>query len=318
MFSLMSLVWMNGMVALASAQTPAAPPKAVLEVFTSVQAIAPGAEFQLALRFKLQPDWHIYWADPGDAGRPPRIKLNAPEGFIAGPLQFPVPTRHVAQGPLSTNILLGQPILLMDIKAPADLPKGDKLNFEVEASWVICKENCLFESQKVTMALPVTATATPTPANIEIFAQAKATHPARESDALKVIPSLSTDKLTAGDSFELVLQLIVPDGMAIAAHEGSAPTAKPLDVFIMPTQFVTFSAPIFPDPRTRKAADASSISEYLGRIFLRIPAKLDPKASAPPTTFEGIVTFQPYNEKSGKYLEPQALSWSLTVPAPGT
>ena len=51
------------------------------------------------LYFKLEPGWHIYWKNPGDAGLPPHIQWTLPKGITAGPMQFPVPKR-LPLGPL--------------------------------------------------------------------------------------------------------------------------------------------------------------------------------------------------------------------------
>jgi thiol:disulfide interchange protein DsbD len=54
---------------------------------------------EVGLYFKLEPGWHIYWKNPGDAGLPPRIQWTLPAGITAGPLLFPAPKR-LALGPL--------------------------------------------------------------------------------------------------------------------------------------------------------------------------------------------------------------------------
>src|SRR5579862_7605636 len=69
-----------------------------------VQLIAPEAQFHpgannVGLYFKLEPGWHVYWKNPGDAGEPPRIKWTTPQWVQPGPLEFPVPKR-LPLGPL--------------------------------------------------------------------------------------------------------------------------------------------------------------------------------------------------------------------------
>ena len=51
------------------------------------------------LYFKLEPGWHVYWKNAGDAGEPPHIHWTLPAGVTAGPLQFPAPKR-LPLGPL--------------------------------------------------------------------------------------------------------------------------------------------------------------------------------------------------------------------------
>src|SRR5215469_2978128 len=69
-----------------------------------VQLIAPDAQFHsgannVGLYFKLEPGWHVYWKNPGDAGEPPHIKWTNSPGVTAGPLEFPIPKR-LPLGPL--------------------------------------------------------------------------------------------------------------------------------------------------------------------------------------------------------------------------
>ncbi len=59
-----------------------------------------GENFErVGLYFKLEPGWHIYWKNPGDAGEPPHIQWTLPKGITVGPMQFPAPKR-LPLGPL--------------------------------------------------------------------------------------------------------------------------------------------------------------------------------------------------------------------------
>jgi thiol:disulfide interchange protein DsbD len=44
---------------------------------------------ELALRFRMEEGWHIYWRNPGDSGLPPDIKLTLPAGVTAGEPRWP-------------------------------------------------------------------------------------------------------------------------------------------------------------------------------------------------------------------------------------
>ena len=39
-----------------------------------VDAVVPGEAFDVGVLFEMEPGWHVYWRDPGDAGDPPRIE----------------------------------------------------------------------------------------------------------------------------------------------------------------------------------------------------------------------------------------------------
>ena len=53
------------------------------------ESIRAGEPFWVGLRLKMEPGWHTYWKNPGDAGLPTRVKWTLPEGFEAGPTDDP-------------------------------------------------------------------------------------------------------------------------------------------------------------------------------------------------------------------------------------
>ena len=62
-------------------------------------SIAPGGSQVVGLAMTLEQGWHVYWVNAGDSGEPPHIDWSLPQGFTAGPMQFPVPSR-LPLGPL--------------------------------------------------------------------------------------------------------------------------------------------------------------------------------------------------------------------------
>ena len=80
------------LVAAARAQDPVK-----LELLSDVSAIEPGASFKVAVRAEIDEGWHIYWNNPGESGLPTLVTWTLPEGFEAGPLNYPVPHRYVQE-----------------------------------------------------------------------------------------------------------------------------------------------------------------------------------------------------------------------------
>jgi thiol:disulfide interchange protein DsbD len=105
-------------------------------------AIAPGEGFRLLLHQRLAPGWHTYWINPGDAGAPPELRLDLPEGWQAGPLRFPTP-RRIPYGPLLNFGYTGEAGFLMELTPPPGLRPGDTVTLEAEASWLVCAELCI-------------------------------------------------------------------------------------------------------------------------------------------------------------------------------
>lgn len=63
--------------------------------------VAPrGAELALGLEVALDPGWHIYWLNSGDAGYPPRLDFGGTPGLVTAELRFPVPHRYDLPGKL--------------------------------------------------------------------------------------------------------------------------------------------------------------------------------------------------------------------------
>jgi DsbC/DsbD-like thiol-disulfide interchange protein len=58
------------------------------------------AEIRLGLHFLLQPEWHVYWKNSGDAGYPPTLRLSGSPVPVQGELLWPAPRRFELRGGL--------------------------------------------------------------------------------------------------------------------------------------------------------------------------------------------------------------------------
>ncbi|MDQ8181724.1 protein-disulfide reductase DsbD domain-containing protein [Pelagicoccus sp. SDUM812005] len=125
------------------------------ELVADVAALRPGQEFQLALRLKMDPHWHVYWINPGDTGLVPEVEWELPEGFEVGPLEFPVPHR-IPTPPLVSYGYEGEIFLLAKARAPESLPVGGTVRINAAANWLVCEEYCIQGDAKVALELPVT------------------------------------------------------------------------------------------------------------------------------------------------------------------
>jgi thiol:disulfide interchange protein DsbD len=48
------------------------------ELIARQQAIQPGQPIELGLHIVPDPEWHVYWRNPGDAGMPPKLTWQLP------------------------------------------------------------------------------------------------------------------------------------------------------------------------------------------------------------------------------------------------
>ena len=89
----------------------------------------------------MDPQWHTYWINPGDAGLATMIKWTLPAGFSAGPIQWPTPEIH-AMGPETTYGYGGDVYLLTSITPPAASATG-LFDIKAHAEWLVCQEECI-------------------------------------------------------------------------------------------------------------------------------------------------------------------------------
>ena len=126
------------------------------ELVAQAQGIAPGQTVYVALRQKIQPDWHTYWKNPGDSGEPTNIKWTLPAGWTAGPFVWPAP-RKLPTGPLMNYGYEGEVLLPMAMTAPADAKPGETVTLKAAAGFLVCKDVCIPEDASLQLTLPVTA-----------------------------------------------------------------------------------------------------------------------------------------------------------------
>ena len=164
-----------GAVVVAAGTSAAGPVRArysEAELFAERAGIQPGETVWLALAIRLDPGWHTYWLNPGDSGMAPRLAWNLPEGFSAGALQAPPPSRFESEGLVSLGYK-DRVAFLVPITAPAAWG-GGPATVGLKATWLVCRDLCLPES--ATFALELNGAAAPGPEGL--FAEARSKLPA--------------------------------------------------------------------------------------------------------------------------------------------
>lgn len=146
-------------------------------LIADTQAIVPGQPFQVGLVLEMAPHWHTYWEYSGDAGVPTEIKWTLPEGFAAGPIQWPLPQRLKEPGDIEVYAYGDKTMLITTIVPPKDFA-GQSVTIKAVAAWLVCAEICVPGKADLELTLPVAATAQP--ANEEIFRQFQQQWPSAE------------------------------------------------------------------------------------------------------------------------------------------
>jgi thiol:disulfide interchange protein DsbD len=145
-------------------------------------SIGPGETVWVSLHLEMQPGWHVYWRNPGDAGLPPEIAWTLPPGFAAGDIVWPTPERFVVGG-IGNYGYAGSVDLLVPITAPpalegADPKPGGAAPIGAHAGWLVCSEICIPGEADLSLDLRFAAApAGPDPAAAALFAQARSRLP---------------------------------------------------------------------------------------------------------------------------------------------
>ncbi|HMG87333.1 MAG TPA: protein-disulfide reductase DsbD domain-containing protein, partial [Terracidiphilus sp.] len=124
-----------------------------------VQLIGPDAQFHLGsnnagLYFKLEPGWHVYWKNPGDAGEPPHIKWRLPQGITAGPIEYPIPKR-LPLGPLMDFGYEDEVLFPFHLNAAGGASGSAVLHAKVD--WLVCRGSCIPEKTELEITRPIAA-----------------------------------------------------------------------------------------------------------------------------------------------------------------
>jgi thiol:disulfide interchange protein DsbD len=142
------------------------------ELKSEVSAIHPGSPFTVALHLTMEPEWHTYWKNPGDSGKATDIRWTLPEGFTAGPIQWPYP-EALPLPPLMGYGYEGQVSLLVEITPPPNLRPGTDVTLAAKASWLECQKSCVPGKAELDLSLPVREQAAVDEGNKALFAEAR-------------------------------------------------------------------------------------------------------------------------------------------------
>jgi DsbC/DsbD-like thiol-disulfide interchange protein len=108
--------------------------------------------FDLGIRFEIEPEWYLYWINPGDAGLPVDVQWKLPEGWTAGPIRFPTPEKMVKGGITAFGyhhelVLLCQ---ITPLLAKGKIPSGA---IAARLDWLVCRESCRPGRAEIRLAL---------------------------------------------------------------------------------------------------------------------------------------------------------------------
>jgi thiol:disulfide interchange protein DsbD len=141
------------------------------QLVANVLCVAPSRTFLLGVRFHMADTWHINWINPGDAGLAPSIAWTLPEGFEAGPVEWPAPRRYVV-GPLAIFGYDHEVLLVARIAVP-DHIDAETIELRASVDWLACREACVPGDTSLVLSLPVETSPRPDLSHADLFADAE-------------------------------------------------------------------------------------------------------------------------------------------------
>jgi thiol:disulfide interchange protein/DsbC/DsbD-like thiol-disulfide interchange protein len=141
-----------------AAESPAViTPHTIATLITGADSVRAGTALPVALRLRLQPGWHTYWRNPGDAGEPVAIQIEA-HGALSGQtntILWPTPIR-IRAASLMSYAYMGDVVLplALPLAPPGNGAEGDTVVVQAHASWLVCAVVCVPEEADLSLSLP--------------------------------------------------------------------------------------------------------------------------------------------------------------------
>jgi len=117
----------------------------------------PGKTVWVGLQLQHQPEWHTYWKNAGDSGQPTTLSWTLPVGVLADDIAWPVPKKlpigNLANYGYDGTVLLPVPLTITPAFKPSAL--NPELEIKLQASWLVCKQECVPQDGEFVLRLPV-------------------------------------------------------------------------------------------------------------------------------------------------------------------
>ena len=119
------------------------------------QGLKAGEPLMLGLLLQHQPGWHTYWLNAGDSGLATQLNWNLPQGLQAGNTLWPLP-QMIRVGDMVNHGFEDQVLLAVPVQVDKGfMAKAPTLKIQLQASWLVCKQECIPQEGKFEIQLPV-------------------------------------------------------------------------------------------------------------------------------------------------------------------
>lgn len=143
-------------------------------LITDHDALGPDQTLNAAIQLQLQPGWHTYWKNPGDAGEATSLSVtlsNGREGR-SDQIKWPTPAKIPESGLMAYGYE-GDVVLPVTLRASGVGPAIVQAHVE----WLVCANTCVPEKGDFSLTLPAATSETPEGREAPLFHHAAAQMP---------------------------------------------------------------------------------------------------------------------------------------------
>lgn len=153
-------------------------------------AVEPGKPFFVGVHLKIIPRWHTYWQFGGSPSFPFGVEWELPEGWQAGPINFPLP--HLVVDQDGQALFAYEHEVFFPVKiTPSAKPAQGEVRIGAKAKWQVCAEACIPGDADLELKLPA---GTAKPANVELFSKWMAQLPRTDAPPTQDVKYEGKDK----------------------------------------------------------------------------------------------------------------------------
>lgn len=249
----------------------------------------------LGLEFELEPGWHVYWKNSGDAGYPPRLDFARTPALAGAELHFPAPQRYDLPGGL---VSFGyEESVIYPISPRMAAAEGEPVPpVQARLDYLVCRAECVPHTAELTLDFEA-ASRGAGPDGAAAAARLAAAREAlpREPGAVPGAPRVSL-RVEPGPASSLLLVLSAAGGQLRAAGADLFFEVHPLFALERPELAVgadglTFRVPFRPLDETRPMPATTSFAWTLTGLE-RAPEAGEAGGKPVPIALAGLATVE--------------------------
>ena len=292
--------WAQGTEAVDASEVAVDPSKVVqVELVANTTAVEAGRPLKLGVHFKIAPEWHIYWSNPGETGLDTKVELVDFKNGKATEVLYPAPIKFISPGPLLSYGYSDETMLVIPVTPELTDPAAKEVTFKVKARWLMCKDRCIPGKKELTITLPVGSAKA---ANATLFERfAKLTPAAGEAPGTQITAKREGKEVTV----EVTVR--PAEGAAVVAGEGKGLTPA----FFFPRRItgLEWQNPVLPEPDAKVATPSGEVVAYTKPFIIKVKGTLS-EAAGEVSSIGGVLVLQQATKADGAK---PAGAWDVVV-----